>query len=447
MQNEILIKYQEPIGEISLVDLTLIKDNIIKKVIFPNVMFELKGGTDIVSILYHHDTLPSDSPLIFSLPFVPDIKRRATYLENLSKRLRPNISMDEIIKKHILVPDPCSEAFWLKRPELRKKFKEIPNVPGGFCDTFDENNTQDYAAWQEAATSGDFATFVDGLIRFVDGFGFDFFVTPVPPIDVSAPSSPSHVNIYNNAAAKILEKSKKKLYILYNLTLNSNVFTKYNNEIIEDIKSYITEIFLNKDKFFHGLYVRIRGIDNLPDKKNYKDVRPLLLEFMAWLGSFSKTFQLPVFLVRSGYYGFYGLEHGIQAFSDTTSGDLGDIKDIRKGETHPKKERLYGKTLIIDDCVELTKKQLDSYIKDKGRLPRLPGIPDKPTDNQNKNPTEFRNHFSKPRRYATRREEIKRLRNSIKKKEIDSIEQYISRCNNKDLKKLIGYDIELALEK
>ncbi len=447
MQNELLIKYQEPIGEISLVDLTLIKDDITKKVVFPNVMFELKGETDIVSILYHHDTLPPDSPLIISLPFAPDIKRKATYLENLSKRFRPNTSMDEIIKKHILIPDPCSEAFWLKRPELRKKFKEIPNVPGGFCDTFDENITQDYAAWQEAATSGDFANFVDGLIRFVDGFGFDFFVSPVPPIDVSAPFSPSHVNIYNNAAAKLLEKSKKELYLLYNLTLNSNIFTKYNNEIMENIKSYITEIFLNKDKNFHGLYVRIRGIDKLPNKKNFKDIRPLFLEFMAWLGSLSKAFQLPVFLVRSGYYGFYGLEHGIQAFSDTTSGNLGDIQDIRKGEFHPKKEMLYGKTLLIDDCVELTKEQLGIYIKDKGRLPRLAGVLDKPTDKQNNNPTEFRNHFSKPRRYATRREEIKRLRQSIKKKEIDSLEQYLSRCDNKDLKKLIGYNIELITEK
>lgn len=67
---------------------------------------------------------------------------------------------------------------------------------------------------------------------------------------------------------------------------------------------------------------------------------------------------------------------------------------------------------------------------------------------QNENPTKFRDHFSKPRRFATRTEEIRRLKESLKNKEIDPIEQYISRCENKNLKKFIGIkDEEVVLTK
>lgn len=440
MENEVTITYKEPVGEAVEVEVSLRKGNIQKKAIFPNTMIELKGSQDIVSVLYHHNNISENSPMIISLPFATDIRRKATFLENLPIRLRPSFSFDDLKKNHVMIADPCPEAFWLKRPELRNKFKEIPKVPSGFCDVFDEYETQTYAAWADAAARGDFANFTDALIRFEESFGFDFFVPPAPVVDVSTPSSPLYVNSYNVAVSKIMEKSKKDLPLLYNLTINSNVFSNYNNEVMENIKSYITEEFQLHKKRFHGLYVRVRGIDQLSSRKNYDDVKPYILEFLSWLGSLSKTFQVPVFLVKSGYYGYYALEKGIQAFSEPTSGDLGDIKDIKKGKSHPKKERLYGKTLIIDECIELNKKDFDNYIKKHGRLPKLKDLPDKPTDEQYKNPTLFRDHFSKPRRYETRKQEIKRLKKSMSKNELDAVEQYISRCENEELKKFIGLE-------
>jgi hypothetical protein len=65
----------------------------------------------------------------------------------------------------------------------------------------------------------------------------------------------------------------------------------------------------------------------------------------------------------------------------------------------------------------------------------------KHTDEQNMNPTKFRDHFSKPRRYATRKEEIMRLRVAMRNKELDCIEQYLSRCKNDNIKKFIELEV------
>ncbi len=438
MQDEelVIIKYEEPVGELVAVEMVVKTEKGEKKAVFPNVITELKGGHDIDPLLYHYNTISPNSPLIISLPYILDIKRRATFLENLPLRTRPKTSFDTICKNHIIIADPCPEAFWLKRPELRKKLKEIPEVPSEFCDVFNEYESKNYGGWTDAAARGDFANFADALIRFEKNFGFDFFVSPTPVIDGMSPSSPLFVNSFNAAIAKIMKDSNKKLPLLYNLTLNSNVFYKHKNDLIENIKSYVTEEF-NK-KLFWGLYIRIRGIDNLPARKDYKKSESLLHDFISWLGSLSKSFELPVFLIRSGYFGYYSLEKGIQAFSEPTTGDLSDIKEIKIGESHPKKENLYGKTLIIDDCVELTKKELDEYLERNERLPEVPGVSNIPNEEQLKNPTRFRDHFSKPRRFATRTEEIRRLKESLKKKEIDPIEQYISRCENKILKNFLG---------
>jgi|GEM_PF-2100409 hypothetical protein len=76
------------------------------------------------------------------------------------------------------------------------------------------------------------------------------------------------------------------------------------------------------------------------------------------------------------------------------------------------------------------------FLIENGRLPKLEGVPDVPTDEQNMNPTKFKDHFSKPRRVATRKEEIMRLRVAMRNKELDCIEQYLSRCKNDNIKKI-----------
>ncbi|RLI77234.1 hypothetical protein DRP05_10715 [Archaeoglobales archaeon] len=105
---------------------------------------------------------------------------------------------------------------------------------------------------------------------------------------------------------------------------------------------------------------------------------------------------LPVVLPRSGWYGLYLTDYGIQAFSSLLNG--AERYTPRGGRGEP--EDQYGKVPVYGICKEFRYRELLRHLKTYGELPDIPGLPRRPDPDAIGNPRKFRILFGKPWRLS-----------------------------------------------
>lgn len=147
----------------------------------------------------------------------------------------------------------------------------------------------------------------------------------------------------------------------------------------------------------------------------------------------SHSLWLPVILLRSGWYGLYLTDYGIQAFSSLLNGN----SEYVRGGGIKEEDNKYGKVPIIDLCTELNFSDVKKYLDKWGELPKVKNLPYKPDKGllSNNNHRKYRINFSKPMRFI-HVEEARRIRQGQLDNVRNPARRYFERSKHKILKNI-----------
>ncbi len=247
-------------------------------------------------------------------------------------------------------------------------------------------------------------------------------VPPVPPIlQSSVETFIKRVRAANHITSVICKKlnSEEKFSPAPYFHLYLDWKTLLDVDIVEQIIR-MTEMELKVGEYC-GTVVTLTGYNLAAEKNYFSKIETFITEIV----NVSHQYYLPVILPRSGWYGLYLTDLGVQAFGSLLNGH---VRYVSSGGKFSKEDR-YGKLPLIDAAVELKLSDVIDYLRKYGELPEVPGLPKMPTPDLLKDADKYRILFSKPWRLS-HCEEARRIRRGLVQGVKNPAKRYLERSEH-----------------
>lgn len=295
-----------------------------------------------------------------------------------------------------------------------------------------------HEAWRDNRADSGFTGYFETLANDAGNAPNAALVPPVPPVMKSsgkdAISRTLGLNSYMRqlAETKWNEPSSGAVTAYLHFYIDQGVFEPNNNDNDYRVKQAIrSEI---ADASYAGIAITISNIQKVWNKGNEK----ALERFITDVTSIARQEHLPVILPRSGYYGMYLTDHGIQTFSTMMNGNL---TYNRRGGGIDERAK-YGTLPIYGGARDVNAEELDRVLsRNGGEVHDITGIRSSPpTYNQSANSykgkygnaKQFRIQFGKPRRLVHVKE-AEELRDGLRRGTAKPARRYLERSDHPDL--------------
>lgn len=256
-------------------------------------------------------------------------------------------------------------------------------------------------------------------------------IPPVPPLTKTSDNTfVSIVKDSNRAESIICERLSERnnpnrgvdireIYPYYHIYLDWSI-AKEKQKISTVLK--LVEDGLEEGEFA-GLALTMSGYISAAAANQFHKIEYLVNELVNI--SQQSEIPKPVILTRSGWFGLSLTDIEIQGFGGLLNGSY----QYSSGGGPVDREDQFGKTPIIDSCVELKHSEVEDYIERYGEFPSVPNLPRKPDKQYYDDPTIYRMMVSKPRRLS-HIEEARRVRKDKARGIQSPAKRYLEKSEN-----------------
>ena len=434
---------------------------------------EVSGPEGLQSLLFAHDALESHSPVMVAGHRWQDIRSKPRF-----KQVREDIR--ELVTEHPFFYYEPVELFRYTRPqnlvtyafrgdqarsrdfysELRDgNYKDaIEKLPRFFQPFIEaqmkallkskdlavpmkyqsQNSGKVHEAWRDKRADSGFTEYFETLAQDAGNAPNTALIPPVPPVmkstgkDVISRTLGLNSYMRQLAETKWNEPSSGSVTAYLHFYIDQGVFEPSDNGNAQRIKQAIKSEIQNAS--YAGVALTISNLDRVWDKGNEKALESFVTEVV----NLARQEHLPVILPRSGYYGMYLTDHGVQTFSSLMNGNL---EYNRRGGGIDERSK-YGTIPIYGAAREVNAEELDQVLaRNGGELHDIPGIPSSPpTYNHSAGSykakygkaIQFRTRFGKARRMVHIKE-AQELRDGLRRGTARPAQRYFERSDHPDL--------------
>lgn len=292
-----------------------------------------------------------------------------------------------------------------------------------------------HEAWRDKRADSGFTEYFETLAQDAGNAPNAALIPPVPPVMKSSGkdviSRTLGLNSYMRqlAETKWNEPSSGSVTAYLHFYIDQGVFEAGNNGNAHLVKQAIQSEIRNAS--YAGVALTISNLERVWSKGTEK----ALERFVTEIVNLARQEHLPVILPRSGYYGMYLTDNGVQTFSSLMNGNL---EYNRRGGGINKRAK-YGTVPIYGAAREVNVEELDQVLtRNGGELHEVPGIPNSPpTYNQSAGSykgkygkaIQFRTQFGKARRMVHIKE-AQELRGGIRRGTAQPAQRYFERSDH-----------------
>jgi len=295
----------------------------------------------------------------------------------------------------------------------------------------DEKTSHLEEAWLDSRINEAYFPYIFGIVTEAQKMPNATVIPPVPPLlKSSGRTFLSRIKMANRAASlacKMASESveSKVIFPFYHLYVDWNIIEPGQGNDVATVLQMLKEGITSGR--FGGVAVTIKGYD---DAAKARKITQLAM-FMNDIVNIAHEYKLPVITTRSKWYGLYFTDYATQGFSCLMSGT--DRYNRRGALKNP--EDKYGKTPIIEKCIEVKLEDLKGMMKQYGECPSIEGLPRKlsPELLMKGKEKDFRINWSKPMRLI-HVEEARRMRETKSKGIWNPAKLYLNRSDDPVLK-------------
>ncbi|MGA2122499.1 MAG: hypothetical protein ABSG49_10755 [Methanoregula sp.] len=295
----------------------------------------------------------------------------------------------------------------------------------------DEKSSHLEEAWLDSKINDAYFSYIFGIVTEAQKMPNATVIPPVPPLlKSSSRTFLSRIKMANRAASLACKMASdatesKEIFPYYHLYVDWNIIEPGQGNDVA------TVLQLVKDGVTSGRYggvaVTIKGYEDAAKKRKITQ----LAMFMNDIVNIAHEYKLPVITPRSKWYGLYFTDYTTQGFSCLLSGTE---RYLRRGA--PKNPEVkFGKTPIIEKCIEMYLEDLKAFIKQNGECPTIEGLPRRIPPELLTKDKDFRINWSKPMRLI-HIEEARRMRETKLKGIWNPAKLYLERSEDPLLKSI-----------
>lgn len=301
------------------------------------------------------------------------------------------------------------------RPFIQAQYDSLLNSKDNLPDDQSAIETSDhvYEAWGEDAVDNAYPSFISNVMNEAQNTPDSGIIAPVPPVmKSSAETVITRTAGYNDlvweyAKTAFEDPSAGTTTAYLHFYTDKGVFSNNSNNdgrILNSIRSQL------EARSYSGVAITISNYDRIWEAGLERNLE----RFMSELDAITNEYSVPLVAPRSGYYGMYMTDMGVDIFSSMMNGN---VELNRKGGA-PSKEARFGKIPIYDACRNVNIEQAEQVLRRRrGKLYSVPGVPDSPPMFNPKS-SGVGNKFGKPKRFRIEFGKQRRLLHLVEAQEI-----------------------------
>jgi hypothetical protein len=373
--------------------------------------------------------LVKDHPILFYEP--PELFRYTMGKQLLSYSLSGNRSLSTKFKKGLKSGDESQSIELVPRffrsfleRQMNVIYKDLEISP---IAQREKDQLHVERGWLHPFVAESYSEHMTGVIVDALKMPTSAIIPPVPPLLKSSEYAYIQRTLSANKLTSLLCKElsdglTKDLSSYFHLYLDYTLLQEGTGNDISTIIELLEDGL--DDASYCGVALTFTSYEAVASHGKLRKVENLINEIV----NISHSHHLPVILPRSGWYGLYHTDQDIQGFGGLLNGKEkyqhgGGVKD---------RDDIFGKTPLIDYGVELTHREVISFINQHGEFPRVEGLPRKPDIGFIDDPLRYRINFSKATRLI-HAEEAKRIRDAKIKGVQNPAQRYFERTEHPHL--------------
>ncbi len=435
-----------------------------QKILAPSFMVEIKGEEDIEALLRYSNALESNTPIVVpAYRWLSQISTPRFKQTDLSK-----ISIGTLIKDRPIIFYEPPEFFryslstnlvtyalkgdkqkakkfytFLKKKDTVNALNCLPEFFRPFVERqilsiykdkkleapIEENKKNDVkSGWLDQRVVESYPAHMAEIVNDANKMPCAAIVPTVPPLlrhsEKTLLDRINSTNKYTALLCKLMSAERRIPTICYyHLYIDAGIFEN-EKEIAMTLR--ILEKGLENYEFC-GVAITLTDYESVAMKGNFSKIESFINDVV----NISHSMWLPVILFRSGWFGLYLTDCGVQAFSSLMNGN----PEYVRGGGIKEEEDKYGKVPLIDVCRELNLTEVKAYLTKYNEFPKVTNLPYKPDRGNFINPIKYRVNFSKPMRLI-HVEEARRIRHGQIGNVRNPAKRYFERSDHKILKNI-----------
>lgn len=450
-----------------------VRINNVKSVEAPFFTPEIGGPEGLQGLLYAKDALESENPFMVPGHRWQDIRSKPRFKE-VEEEIRDLVSTHPIyyyepveIYRYTRPQNLVTYAFQgdqgssrdfyskLRDEDYRGAVKMLPtffqpfvekqmgsllkskdiNIPTEYKS---KSSGKVYEAWRDKRADSGFTQYFERIANDAGKSPNAAVIPPVPPVMKSTGPDAVSRTIGFNSYMRTLCESKWKEASTGSVTpylhfyIDQGVFEPSNNNNDHRVKQAIrSEI---SDASYAGVALTLSNLR----KVWRKGIEKNLERFISDVTSIAREEHLPVILPRSGYFGMYLSDHGVQSFSTLMNGNQ---VYSRRGGGITERAR-YGTLPIYGSARDVNAEELNHVLgRSGGSVHDIDGLPNSPPcynpsadsyEGKFGNASQFRIQFGKPRRLVHVKE-AEELREGLRRGTAEPANRYLERSDHAEL--------------
>lgn len=282
------------------------------------------------------------------------------------------------------------------QPFIEAQIDSLLDTRDNLPDNQNQIQTSDHVheAWRAKRTDQGYPTFISEIIDEAENTPDSAVIPPVPPVlqssgqDVITRTVGYNDLVWDHCKTSFEDASSGTTTAYLHFYIDKGIFAPSadnDGRVITAIRNQLNT------RPYAGLAITISNLSNIWNA-GYDEA---LERFISELEVISHDKSIPLVAPRSGYYGMYLTDYGVDIFSSLMNGNL----ELNRKGGAPSEVAKYGTLPIYDRCVDVTVDSLTTILaRRQGRLYSVQGIPDSP---QIFNPTEntLEAQYGKPKQF------------------------------------------------
>ncbi len=321
-------------------------------------------------------------------------------------------------------------------PDFFRPFveRQLPSIYSdiGMKDHINKRTSHVERAWLDPIVNEAYAPYIFEIASQAIKMPHSAIIPPVPPMMKSSDSAYLSRIISSNLGAAIAceyvskDSGSKRVLPYYHMYIDAGILDSSQSNGITTALN-VLEQGLARGGSHCGVAITLNGY-----KKAFTEqLVPKLEMLITDVINIAHEHYLPVILPRSNSYGLYFTDLDIQGFSSLLNGGH---TYVRGGAIKNPEDR-FGKTYLIERCVELKRGEVIKYLEQHKEFPSVPGLPKRPSLEDLENPRNYRINWAKPMRLCGI-EEARRVRVAKSKGNLNPAKLYLQRSSNNFLNNL-----------
>jgi hypothetical protein len=385
-----------------------------------------RGLQSALNFVKEHPVIFYDPPELFRYTLTKTLVSYALKGDRGKARKFNNYLKKDNQKAAIEMVDPFFQPFVEKQMRSILSDLEIKTENAD-----DEKSSHLEEAWLDSRINDAYFPYIFGIVTEAQKMPNAIVIPPVPPLlKSSSRTFLSRIKMANRAASLACKMASdateaKDIFPYYHLYVDWNIIEPGQGNDVPAVLQMVKE-GINTGRF-GGVAVTIKGYEDAAKKGKITQ----LAMFVNDIVNIAHEYKLPVITPRSKWYGLYLTDYATQGFGCLLSGSE---KYGRRGA--PKNpEAKFGKTPIIEKCIEMNLEDLKTLIKKHGECPSIEGLPKKISPELLTKDRDFRINLSKPMRLI-HTEEARRMREAKSNGIWNSAKLYLNRADDPLLKSI-----------